>query len=187
MDFATKTIKGITTVTPARLFYDTEILSIQSAFLHYCWRERKIWHSQLRENEFGKQLTSWESRAVKKRRLASKTKSWGIIMWLLSGFQAYVNEMLFHSWCSVITLDWKLCSRPESHDEYLLNHFFMATNVKAFPKFRMTTNSLRFLDSLALGDVVGWHSSHWDFYWSRVPKKEAGNYRKLREGESRWG
>lgn len=45
--------------------------------------------------------------------------------------------------------------QPEIHDKYPLYHFLVAPNVKAFPKFQMTTNSLRFLESLALGDVVG--------------------------------
>lgn len=151
-----------TTVTRARRFYGTEMpICIPELLLErkiYIWRQ-----SQLRENEFRKQLTSWEPRAVGRRKKKKKDyRQHEVIVWHLTGFPARVNERRIHSWCCVIALSWKPCSGPGSHDEYPLNRFLMASKVKTFPKFQMTTNSLRFLENPALGDVVGWHSSHWD-------------------------
>lgn len=77
-----------------------------------------------------------------KRGTVLKMKSWGnhVTRVWFSGLRT-VNEALFHSWRSVITPYWKPHSPSESRDEYPLIRFLAALNVKAFPKFRMTTDS----------------------------------------------
>lgn len=146
MDSA-KACKGITSgekqVLPARLFYGTEIYDIKyPAYQHSsvnCWRE-KIRHNlswekmNLESNWRPGNLGQW-----KKDTMAPKMKSWGCRV-----TSAGLSDLREWNAISQLTFYWNACSQPENCDEYPLDRFLTTSNVKAFPKFQMTTELVVF-------------------------------------------